>query len=71
MAEHQVTNRRSCRKWKFVNTDLRVAVFSRRSRNLGNLTISRGGLGWFPSGRSNERHFNWEQFARYVKEWKG
>jgi hypothetical protein len=56
---------------EIVHKDLKITVSSRASGKLGDLTISRGGLGWFPSGPSNERHFTWEQFARYVKEWKG
>jgi len=55
---------------EILNTDLRVAIFSDEQK-LGEITISRGGLGWYPSGGLNERHFNWEQFARYVREWKG
>jgi len=56
---------------EIVHKDLVISVNSKTGGKVGDLTISRGGLGWFPSGPSNERHFTWEQFARYVKEWKG
>jgi hypothetical protein len=56
---------------EIIHKDLIISVSSESRGKLGDLTISRGGLGWFPSGPSNERRFTWEQFARYVKEWKG
>jgi hypothetical protein len=56
---------------EIVHKDLVITVRSQSSGKLGDLTISRGGIGWFPSGPSNERHFTWEQFARCVREWKG
>ncbi|HEV2971747.1 MAG TPA: hypothetical protein VGY55_17365 [Pirellulales bacterium] len=55
---------------EIVHKDLMITVSSLSSGKLGDLTISRGGLGWFPSGPSKERHFTWEQFARCVREWK-
>jgi hypothetical protein len=54
-----------------IRKDLIVTVHSESQAKRGELTIGRGGLGWHPSGPSNERHFTSEQFARYVKEWKG
>jgi hypothetical protein len=36
---------------------------------LGTLTISQGGIGWFPSGPSNERHLVWEAFDRATDDW--
>jgi hypothetical protein len=69
MAEHKIQIEQ-LPEVEIVNKDLVVAVFSDEAK-LGQLTISRGGLGWYPSGPSNERHFSCEQFARYVKEWKG
>jgi hypothetical protein len=36
---------------------------------LGTLTISQGGIGWFPSGPSNERHLVWEAFDRAAADW--
>jgi hypothetical protein len=56
---------------EIIHKDLKITVGSESKGKLGELTISRGGLGWVPSGPSYERHFTWEQFARYVKEWKG
>jgi hypothetical protein len=56
---------------EIVHKDLKITISSDDEGKLGELTISRGGLGWIPSGPSNERHFTWEQFARCVKEWKG
>ncbi len=56
---------------EIVHKDLVISVKSRSKGKLGDLTISRGGVGWFPSGPSKERHFSWEQFVRCVKEWKG
>jgi hypothetical protein len=56
---------------EIVHKDLIVTITSDEEGKLGDLTISRGGLGWIPSGPSNERHFTWEQFVRFVREWKG
>jgi hypothetical protein len=69
MAEHKVQVSQ-LPEVEIVNKDLRVSVFS-NDEKLGELTISRGGLGWYPRGPSDERHFSWEQFARYVRDWKG
>lgn len=55
---------------EIINKDLKVSIYS-DDEKLGELTISRGGLGWIPRGPSKERHFSWEQFANYVKDWKG
>lgn len=38
---------------------------------LGHLTVSKGGIGWFPRGAEYERHFTWEQFDRLVREERG
>ena len=56
---------------EIVHKDLTITVSSASKGKIGDLTISRGGIGWFPSGPSIERHFSWEQFARCVREWKG
>jgi hypothetical protein len=56
---------------EIIHKDLMITVTSKTTGKLGDLTISRGGLGWYPSGPSHQRHFTWEEFARYVKEWKG
>jgi hypothetical protein len=53
-----------------VNTDLVISIKSDEEQ-FGKLTVSRGGLGWYPRSGELERHFTWEQFARCVKEWKG
>jgi hypothetical protein len=55
---------------EIVNKDLVVSIYS-DDEKLGDLTISRGGIGWVPRGPSNERHFSWEQFDRCVREYKG
>jgi hypothetical protein len=34
----------------------------------GRLTVSKGGIGWFPRGPSRERHLRWEEFARLIQE---
>jgi hypothetical protein len=69
MAEHRVQIQQ-LPEVEIVNKDLVVAIFSDEAK-FGEITISRGGVGWVPSGPSNERHFTWEQFARCVREWKG
>lgn len=38
---------------------------------LGRLTVSRGGVGWYPAGPSKERHLRWEDFDALIrKEWR-
>jgi len=38
----------------------------------GRLTVSKGGVGWFPRGPSKERHMTWELFDRLIQErWEG
>jgi hypothetical protein len=69
MAEHEVTIRQMP-EVELLNKDLQISIKADGAA-FGTLTISKGGLGWVPSGPSGERHFNWEQFARYVKDWKG
>jgi hypothetical protein len=56
---------------EIIHKDLIISVSSKSKGKLGDLTISRGALGWFPSGPSKERRFTWEEFARCVREWKG
>jgi hypothetical protein len=34
---------------------------------LGTLTVSRGGLGWYPSKGKQERLLDWEQFDRLIR----
>jgi hypothetical protein len=69
MAEHRIQIEQMP-EVEILNKDLVVAIFSDQAK-FGQITISRGGVGWVPSGPSNERHFTWEQFARCVREWKG
>lgn len=69
MAEHRIQIHQMP-EVEIVNKDLVLAIYSDESK-FGEITISRGGVGWVPSGPSNERHFTWEQFARCVREWKG
>jgi hypothetical protein len=69
MAEHKIQVKQ-LPEVEIVNKDLVLEVYSDEEK-LGKLTISRGGLGWIPRGPSSERHFNWEQFDRYVRDWKG
>jgi hypothetical protein len=69
MAEHKIQIKQ-LPEVVILNKDLVVEISS-DDEKLGDLTISRGGLGWIPRGPSDERHFTWEQFARYVREWKG
>lgn len=56
---------------EIAHKDLKISVRSASKGKLGSLTISRGGIGWVPSGPSNERRFTWEEFADFVKTWKG
>jgi len=46
--------------------DLKIAVYADEVI-LGHLTVSRGGVGWYPSRGQQERHLNWEQFDRLVR----
>ena len=34
----------------------------------GKLTVSRGGVGWYPANAPIERHLNWERFDRLLRE---
>jgi hypothetical protein len=51
--------------FEVLKKDLRILIRADES-TLGHLTISRGGIGWLPSGAPLERHFTWEQFAQLV-----
>lgn len=69
MAEHKV---QICQlpNVEIVNTDLVIAVDADGVR-FGTLTISRGGLGWWPENGKKERPISWEEFDRMVRERKG
>jgi hypothetical protein len=49
------------------NADMKLAVHADET-TLGHLTISRGGLGWFPSHGHQERHMTWEQFDKLIRK---
>jgi hypothetical protein len=53
--------------FEVLNTDLVISVKADEEQ-FGKLTVSRGGVGWYPRGGELERHFTWEQFARMVRE---
>ena len=38
---------------------------------MGRLTVSRGGIGWYPSNSPNERRLDWEAFDQLVRTWRG
>ncbi|RIK80542.1 MAG: hypothetical protein DCC68_10820 [Planctomycetota bacterium] len=65
MAEHAVWLKQTP-EVEIVNKDLIVEVAS-DGEVLGKLTISRGGLGWFPKNAEYERHLSWERFDRLVR----
>jgi hypothetical protein len=64
MAEHAVHV--ELPQVEILNRDLVVSVHTDGGM-LGRLTISRGGIGWFPSQGQQERHLPWERFDRLVK----
>lgn len=53
-------------KVEVLNTDIHVKVKA-NNRRLGQLTISRGGIGWFSRKSPVERHVTWEQFDRWMR----
>ena len=65
MAEHTVWLKQTP-EVEIVNKDLVVEVVA-DGEVLGKLTISRGGIGWFPKHAEHERHLNWERFDRVVR----
>jgi hypothetical protein len=69
MAQHSVRIRQ-VPEVEILHKDLVVAVDS-DGELLGTLTLSKGGVGWIPSNGRQERHFNWEQFARMVHDYRG
>ncbi len=44
-----------------------VGARKRRSRLLGHLLVSRGGLEWRPRGGKYHRNMTWEQFAEMME----
>jgi phage pi2 protein 07 len=65
VAEHKVSIT-SVPEFEILHKDLEIEVRA-DDGVLGRLTISKGGIGWYPRGPSKERHFNWEQFDRLVQ----
>jgi hypothetical protein len=55
---------------EILHNDIVITIRSNKGR-LGQLTISKGGIGWFPKWAQQERHFSWEAFDRLVKEAQG
>jgi hypothetical protein len=52
---------------EIINTDVIFRVHA-DGRRFGKLTVSRGGIGWFPSSKQKERHLSWGEFDRLVKK---
>ena len=50
--------------------DLIVEVIA-DDEKLGELTVSQGGIGWFPTNAKQERSFSWEQFDQMVRDFRG
>lgn len=46
-------------------------IIRSNGQQLGRLTVSRGGIGWFPRKTKQERHFTWEHFDQLVRECEG
>jgi hypothetical protein len=55
---------------EILHKDLEITVKS-DGELLGRLTISKGGVGWYPANAQLERHYNWERFDRLVREDRG
>ena len=53
---------------EILNKDLEITVMA-DDQQLGRLTISKGGVGWYPKGASLERPLTWEQFDRIVRRY--
>lgn len=48
------------------NKDLRIRVKA-DGKAYGELTLSRGGLGWYPRSKARERHITWSQFDKLMR----
>ena len=66
MAEH-VVRVEQVPEVEILNKDLVVAVDS-DGEAFGRLTISRGGIGWYPKSAPIERALTWEQFDRLIRK---
>lgn len=65
MAEHTVRVEQ-VPEVEILHKDLVIAVES-DGQALGRLTISRGGIGWFPKNAPMERALTWEQFDKLIR----
>ena len=52
---------------EILHKDVIIEVSANGDR-LGKLTVSEGGIGWFPANAPLERHLSWEQFDQVVKK---
>lgn len=53
---------------EILHKDIQISVVS-DGQQLGKLTISKGGIGWFPKGAPLERPLTWEQFDRIIRKY--
>ena len=65
MAQHEI--RLKLPAQQIVNSDAQFDVYADKEK-LGTLTVSRGGIGWFPFNARNERHCTWREFARWMEK---
>ena len=52
------------------NRDVIFEVYADEEK-MGRLTVSRGGIGWYPSNSPNERRLDWEAFDQLMRTWRG
>ncbi len=51
---------------EILNRDATFEIVADDAR-FGRLTVSRGGVGWFPHNAPVERHLTWEQFDQVIR----
>ena len=52
---------------EILNKDAKFDV-SADEVHFGRLTVSRGGVGWFPANAPAERHLSWEKFDKLIQD---
>lgn len=52
-----------------MNTDTEISISTPKAGKIGTLTISRGGIEWWPRGHSANAHkCSWEKLAKVIED---
>lgn len=54
---------------KLNKTDVLFYIYKNEGK-LGQMTVSRGGLNYYPSNSKSPINITWSQFDKMVKDWK-